>query len=426
MVADPLRLYHCCPISDGAAAVVLTGEPHAASASPGIGQGTDTLAVRHRRELITVRAPRRAAAREAFAMAGFGPERVDFAEIHDAFAPFELISLEDTGLAAAGQGGPRDARRRYRARRAAARQSLGRPQGARPPAGRDRPRPDRRVRLAAHRPRPGPPARRARRALAQSIGGLATNNWVTLLEARRAPMTRDASRASRCPRCRRARWRRRRTLSVRDHPVAMTAADRCRGDRRGGARSPRCTRRPRASARRCTSRSSSSRAARGSSATAPTRAGSRSARRVAIEAIDDVYYFSHLGALDRARLFWRRTGRAGDRVNAIARSLAKRVWKASEQEPCRRLSARSRRLRRRAAPTRASTRCARERPCRELTAAGGSARARPHARARRALLLDDPRRHGRRGHQDRGAGQGRRHARAGRRSWAARRRTSCR
>jgi DUF35 OB-fold domain, acyl-CoA-associated len=49
---------------------------------------------------------------------------------------------------------------------------------------------------------------------------------------------------------------------------------------------------------------------------------------VAIEAIDDVYYFSHLGALDRARLFWRRTGRAGDRVNAIARSLAKRVWKS--------------------------------------------------------------------------------------------------
>ena len=49
---------------------------------------------------------------------------------------------------------------------------------------------------------------------------------------------------------------------------------------------------------------------------------------VAIEAIDDVYYFSHLGAMDRARLFWRRTGRAGDRVNAIARSLSKRVWKS--------------------------------------------------------------------------------------------------
>jgi len=48
---------------------------------------------------------------------------------------------------------------------------------------------------------------------------------------------------------------------------------------------------------------------------------------VAIEAIDDVYYFSHLGTLDRARLFWRRAGRAGDRVNAIARSVVKKVWK---------------------------------------------------------------------------------------------------
>ena len=49
--------------------------------------------------------------------------------------------------------------------------------------------------------------------------------------------------------------------------------------------------------------------------------------RVAIEAVDDVYYFSSLGALDRARLFWRRTGRAGDRVNAMSRSVVKRLWK---------------------------------------------------------------------------------------------------
>lgn len=49
---------------------------------------------------------------------------------------------------------------------------------------------------------------------------------------------------------------------------------------------------------------------------------------VAIEEVDQIYYFSHLGAVDRARLFWRRAGRAGDRVNAIARSLAKRVWRS--------------------------------------------------------------------------------------------------
>src|SRR5206468_10911840 len=70
----------------------------------GIGQGTDTLALRHRDTLTTFRATQTAAT-TAFAMAGFGPERVDVAEVHDAFAPFELISLEDTGLFPPGKAG---------------------------------------------------------------------------------------------------------------------------------------------------------------------------------------------------------------------------------------------------------------------------------------------------------------------------------
>ena len=52
---------------------------------------------------------------------------------------------------------------------------------------------------------------------------------------------------------------------------------------------------------------------------------------VAIEAVDNIYYFSHLGAVDRARLFWRRAGHAGERVNAIARSVAKRMWNRSRR-----------------------------------------------------------------------------------------------
>src|SRR5207249_4183615 len=52
---------------------------------------------------------------------------------------------------------------------------------------------------------------------------------------------------------------------------------------------------------------------------------------VAIEAVNNVYYFSSLGALDRARIFWRRAGRAGDRVNSIAQSLMKRVWKGKDR-----------------------------------------------------------------------------------------------
>src|SRR4029450_12333912 len=95
MVADPLRLLHCCPISDGAAAVVLAAGGGRVRVA-GVGQGTDTLAVRHRRELTSFTATRMAA-REAFAMARFGPELVDVAEVHDAFAPFELISLQALG-----------------------------------------------------------------------------------------------------------------------------------------------------------------------------------------------------------------------------------------------------------------------------------------------------------------------------------------
>src|SRR5947209_4638485 len=180
MVADPLRLLHCCPISDGAAAVVLTAE-RAAVRITGIGQGTDTLALRHRDALTSFRASR-AAARAAFAMADFGPERVDVAELHDAFAPFELISLEDLGLVPSGKAGRATldgetaldgrlpvnpsgglkARGHPLAATGLAQivecvwQLTGRAEGRQVPA---------------------------RVALAQSIGGLATNNWVTLLEA---------------------------------------------------------------------------------------------------------------------------------------------------------------------------------------------------------------------------------------------------
>lgn len=103
VVADPLRLYHCCPISDGAAALVVTRDRTAVRIA-GFGQGTDSIAVRYRSDLTSFHATR-AAAQAAYQMAGFGPERVDVAELHDAFSPFELMSLEDTGLIPAGKAG---------------------------------------------------------------------------------------------------------------------------------------------------------------------------------------------------------------------------------------------------------------------------------------------------------------------------------
>jgi acetyl-CoA acetyltransferase len=180
MVADPLRLLHCCPISDGAAAVVLTADRTRVRVA-GIGQGMDTLAVRHRRELTSFRATQ-AAARAAYAMAGFGPERVDFAELHDAFAPFELIALEDTGLVPPGKAG---------------RVTL---DGETALDGRLPVNPSGGLKARGH-PLAGTGLAQVveclwqltgraegrqvdgRVAMAHSIGGLATNNWVTLLEA---------------------------------------------------------------------------------------------------------------------------------------------------------------------------------------------------------------------------------------------------
>jgi uncharacterized OB-fold protein len=60
--------------------------------------------------------------------------------------------------------------------------------------------------------------------------------------------------------------------------------------------------------------------------------GIRIGSRVSVEAIDRVYYFAHLGVVDRARLFWRRAGRRGERLEAIGRSWAKRIWKGRARE----------------------------------------------------------------------------------------------
>ncbi|HEV2316182.1 MAG TPA: hypothetical protein VGV89_01220 [Thermoplasmata archaeon] len=102
-IASPLRLLHCAAISDGAAAVVL--EPGEGPATVlGIGQGFDAFALCDRAELTSFRATRLAAQR-AYEMARITRKEVGFAELHDAFAPFALIDLEDVGMCGAGEAG---------------------------------------------------------------------------------------------------------------------------------------------------------------------------------------------------------------------------------------------------------------------------------------------------------------------------------
>ncbi|HBZ00434.1 MAG TPA: acetyl-CoA acetyltransferase [candidate division Zixibacteria bacterium] len=108
-VADPLRFFDCCPVSDGAACLILTsaevarkcGRPMVRLA--GVGQATDTHAVHDRKdptELLAVRE----AARQSFAMAKLKPTDVNVAELHDAFTILEIAESEEVGFFPKGQG----------------------------------------------------------------------------------------------------------------------------------------------------------------------------------------------------------------------------------------------------------------------------------------------------------------------------------
>ncbi|MEW6041287.1 MAG: hypothetical protein AB1633_07170 [Elusimicrobiota bacterium] len=102
IVADPLCLYDCAPISDGAAAVVISSNKGKVRVC-GIGQGTDFVSVQDREQLTSFNATIIAAQR-AYKMSGLSPGDMDFAEIHDAFTSFEIIGVEDVGLFEKGSG----------------------------------------------------------------------------------------------------------------------------------------------------------------------------------------------------------------------------------------------------------------------------------------------------------------------------------
>ncbi|MCI4328909.1 MAG: thiolase family protein, partial [Thermoplasmata archaeon] len=103
-VALPLRLLHCAAVSDGAAAVVLERGSGPAQVL-GVGQGFDTMMLVDRIDLTSFRATR-VAAQRAYEMAHLTRKEVGFAELHDAFAPFALIDLEDIGACGPGEAGP--------------------------------------------------------------------------------------------------------------------------------------------------------------------------------------------------------------------------------------------------------------------------------------------------------------------------------
>lgn len=101
LVADPLRRHHCAPMSDGAAACVLSSDGGAVRIT-GWGAGFDAPRFAERTRPETFLAAT-LAAKAAFAMAGRHAREVDVVEIHDAFSPFELMNLEAMGFFEGGQ-----------------------------------------------------------------------------------------------------------------------------------------------------------------------------------------------------------------------------------------------------------------------------------------------------------------------------------
>lgn len=112
LVADPLRQYDVCPVSDGAAALLLVAKDKQEKLGfaekkfvkiAGIASATDTHYVANR-EVPTDLLAVRLSAQKAYKMAGVGPKDIDVAELHDAFQILEIAESEETGLFPRGTG----------------------------------------------------------------------------------------------------------------------------------------------------------------------------------------------------------------------------------------------------------------------------------------------------------------------------------
>jgi len=109
-VAEPLGVFDCAPLSDGAAAVVLCSMDRARSYTTkpvriiASTQASDTLAL-HSRTSITSFPATQVAAQKAFRLARKTPDQVQVAEVHDNFTIAEILAIEDLGFFPKGQGG---------------------------------------------------------------------------------------------------------------------------------------------------------------------------------------------------------------------------------------------------------------------------------------------------------------------------------
>ena len=108
-ITQPLNLYDCCLITDGAAGVVIAAEDRVKEFTDepvwikGIGAGASDMMMQDRPTMTSIPG-NRTAAKAAYEMAGVGPEDIDMAEVHDCFTIAELIAYEDLGFVEPGKG----------------------------------------------------------------------------------------------------------------------------------------------------------------------------------------------------------------------------------------------------------------------------------------------------------------------------------
>jgi len=104
VVASPLRLFDCCPVSDGAAAVILSSKLRDSRSVPILASAvsSDVISLVQRPTRTSFPAARDAA-RRAYEQAGIVPADVSLAEVHDCFTIAEIVAIEDLGLAAPGK-----------------------------------------------------------------------------------------------------------------------------------------------------------------------------------------------------------------------------------------------------------------------------------------------------------------------------------
>ena len=110
-ISEPLTVFDCSLISDGAAAVLIVPLERAGEFTDkpvkvmGVAQTSDYVALDQKDDITTFRAVV-AAAQKAYKMAGVTAQDIQFAEVHDCFTIAEIIAIEDLGFVKKGEGGP--------------------------------------------------------------------------------------------------------------------------------------------------------------------------------------------------------------------------------------------------------------------------------------------------------------------------------